>query len=110
MALLMTYGWPGNVRELENAIQRMMVVSKNKILDIQGLPPEIRGKEEVAKERARDLKDIARKSSEIAEKRAILDALSNTGENVTKAARLLGISRATLQNKMKAYGLREPKE
>jgi transcriptional regulator with PAS, ATPase and Fis domain len=110
MTLLMVYSWPGNVRELENAIQRMMVVSKNKILDIQGLPPEIRGKEEGPKEKAKDLKDIARESSEIAEKRAILDALSKTGENVTKAARLLGISRATLQNKMKAYGLRGPKE
>ncbi|MBI5745466.1 MAG: hypothetical protein HZA13_00500 [Nitrospirae bacterium] len=53
---------------------------------------------------------MARASPEIAEKRAILDALSKTGENVTKAARLLGIIRATLQNKMKAYGLREPKE
>ena len=108
MALLMAWGWPGNVRELENAIQRMMVVSKNRILDIQGLPPEIRGKEEGSKEKAKDLKDIARESSGIAEKRAILDALSKTGENVTKAARLLGISRATLQNKMKAYGLRGP--
>ena len=96
MTLLMVYSWPGNVRELENAIQRMMVVSKNKNLDIQGLPPEIRGKEEGPKEKAKDLKDIARESSEIAEKMAILDALSRTGENVTKAARLLGTSRATL--------------
>ncbi len=110
MTLLMAYSWPGNVRELENAIQRMMVVSKNRILDIQGLPPEIRGKEEGPKEKAKDLKGIARESSGIAEKMAILDALSKTGENVTKAARLLGISRATLQNKMKAYGLRTPKE
>lgn len=109
MTLLMVYSWPGNVRELENAIQRMMVVSKNKILDIQGLPPEIRGKEEGPKEKAKDLKDIARASSEIAEKRAILDALSKTEGNVTKAARLLGISRATLQNKMKIYGLRDQK-
>ena len=47
---------------------------------------------------------------EVVETRAILDALSKTGGNVTQAAKLLGISRATLQNKMKAYGLRSAKE
>jgi transcriptional regulator of acetoin/glycerol metabolism len=40
------------------------------------------------------------------EKNAILDALSKTGGNVTRAAKVLGVSRATLQNKMKLYGLR----
>ena len=44
------------------------------------------------------------------ETRAILDALSKTSGNVTQAAKALGISRATLQNKMKAYGLRKNKE
>jgi transcriptional regulator of acetoin/glycerol metabolism len=43
------------------------------------------------------------------EKGAILAALERTGGNVTRAAKVLGISRATLQNKMKAYGLRTPK-
>lgn len=106
MALFMAYSWPGNVRELENVIQRMMVVARSEILDVQDVPPEIRGTEEGPRERARDLKDIARESAGIAEKSVILDALAKTGGNVTQAARSLGISRATLQTKMKTYGLR----
>lgn len=63
-----------------------------------------------AKDNAKNLKDIAREAVKLVEKRAILDTLSQTGGNVTQAAKALGISRATLQNKMKAYGLRESKE
>jgi DNA-binding NtrC family response regulator len=109
MALLMAYSWPGNVRELENVIQRMMVVAKHEALEAQDLPAEIRGSQAVPREKAKDLKGIARGSAEVVEKGAILDALAKTGGNVTRAARSLGISRATLQHKMKIYGLRASK-
>jgi transcriptional regulator with PAS, ATPase and Fis domain len=109
MALLMTYGWPGNVRELENVIQRMMVVGKDETLEDRDLPAEIRGEEKEPREQAKDLKGIARGSAEIVEKEAIINALAETGGNVTKAARSLGVSRATLQHKMKIYGLRNSK-
>jgi DNA-binding NtrC family response regulator len=110
MALLMAYNWPGNVRELENTIQRMMVVCKNDMLDVQDIPAEIRGSQTAAPTTAHVLKGISRESTELVEKRAIADALAKTGGNVTHAAKALGISRATLQNKMKAYGLRDPKQ
>jgi two-component system NtrC family response regulator len=106
MALFMAYSWPGNVRELENIIQRMMVVTRSEILDVQDVPPEIRGIEERPREKGKDLKDIARESARIAEKSVILNALAKTGGNVTQTARSLGVSRATLQTKMKTYGLR----
>jgi DNA-binding NtrC family response regulator len=109
LASLMTHSWPGNVRELENMVQRMMVVCKGEILDVHDLPGEIRGKEGRPPETARTLKGISKESAGIIEKKAILDALSQTGGNVTRAARSLGVSRATLQNKMKTYGLRDQK-
>jgi transcriptional regulator with PAS, ATPase and Fis domain len=109
MALLIGYSWPGNVRELENVIQRMMVVSKGQSLEVQDLPPEMRSEKSHSKMEAKGLKGISRESAELVEKRTILDALSKTGGNVTRAAKTLGISRATLQTKMKLYGLREPK-
>lgn len=110
MTLLLAHPWPGNVRELENVIQRMMVIAKGEMLDAEDLPPEIRGKVSEIKPQPKDLKGIARESAEVIEKRTILDALSKTDDNVTQAAKALGISRATLQNKMKTYGLRHPKE
>jgi DNA-binding NtrC family response regulator len=106
-ASLIAHDWPGNVRELENVIQRMMVVCKGEVLDLQDLSAEIRGKEVEAKPSPKDLKEMSRESAEIVEKRAISDALLNTEGNITKAAKSLGISRATLQNKMKLYGFRD---
>jgi transcriptional regulator with PAS, ATPase and Fis domain len=103
MALLMAYNWPGNIRELENTIQRMTVIAKGELLDVENLPAETRGK---GREVPRDLKEVSKESAEIIEKRTIMDALSKAGGNVTHAAKVLGISRATLQNKMKRYRLR----
>ncbi|HEY2990683.1 MAG TPA: sigma-54 dependent transcriptional regulator [Candidatus Binatia bacterium] len=106
MALLIAYEWPGNVRELENVIQRMVLIAKGELLDVADLPREIRGGESEARATPKGLKGIARESSALIEKKAIVDALAKTGGNVTRAAQALGVSRATLQNKMKAYGLR----
>ena len=108
MALIMAYSWPGNIRELDNVIQRMMVVAKGEILDVEDLPPDIRGNEERPRTQTKDLKGMTRESAGLAERKLILDALSKTGGNVTQAARSLGISRVTLQKKMKMYKLRDP--
>ena len=107
MALLIAYAWPGNVRELENVIQRLMVVAKDETLGLEELPPEIRGAGDAPTRRGADLRDLARASTELVERQTILDALAKTDGNVTRTAKALGISRATLQNKMKAYGLRK---
>ncbi|HWP56759.1 MAG TPA: sigma 54-interacting transcriptional regulator [Candidatus Acidoferrales bacterium] len=109
LAALMAYRWPGNVRELENVVQRTLIVCKSEVLDLPDLPPEIRGTAPAAREKAPGLKGITKESAELVEKNAILDALSKASGNITRAAKALGISRATLQNKMKLYGLRERK-
>ena len=101
-AALMAYEWPGNIRELENVVQRMMVVCKGEVPDLQDIPIEIRGTEDKPSDRATGLKGISQES----EKKAVINVLSQTGGNVTRAAKSLGVSRATLQNKMKLYGLR----
>ncbi len=106
MALLIAWRWPGNVRELENVVQRMIVVAKGEYLDAADLPPEMRAETAPGSAAPTDLKGIARASADVIEKKAIADALAASGGNVTRAAKALGVSRATLQNKMKAYGLR----
>jgi transcriptional regulator with PAS, ATPase and Fis domain len=84
----------------------MVLIAKGELLDVADLPREIRGGESEARATPKGLKGIARESSALIEKKAIVDALAKTGGNVTRAAQALGVSRATLQNKMKAYGLR----
>jgi transcriptional regulator with PAS, ATPase and Fis domain len=109
MGALMAHDWPGNIRELENVIQHMMVVSKGELLDLQDLPPEMRSADSPGKAKAKGLKGISRGSAQLIEKRTIVEALAKTGGNVTQAAKALGVSRATLQTKMKLYSLRETK-
>jgi DNA-binding NtrC family response regulator len=110
MAFLMAYEWPGNVRELENLVLRMLVVARGEMLDVGDLPPEIRGVPAGPgpAARPRDLKEMARETTGAVERRVILEALERNGWNVTRTAAALGISRAGLQNKMKAFGLSRP--
>ena len=125
--LMSQYPWPGNIRELENAVERMALLSDAKVMGVSDLPQEIREGGptgavvrklmEVARpedEDARDdaeivpLKEAVREGKAKIERQLIARALTETGNNVTKAAQLLGISRKSLQLKMKELELREP--
>ena len=108
-ASLMAYGWPGNVRELENVVQRMMVTAKGDLLDVSDLPSEFRGMKEEFVTVRNSLKRIAKESAGIIEKKTIMDALTKWGGNMPRAAKALGVSRATLQNKMKNFNLKRKK-
>ena len=82
-----------------------MVVAVGEMLDVGDLPAEIRGEALNDKGNNMDLRTIAQESSKIVEKKAIVDALSQHHGNVTRTAKALGTSRATVQKKMKIYGL-----
>lgn len=104
MQVLQTYPWPGNVRELRNAVERMVVLSRNQRITLRDLPPEIR-------ERAGGNMATAAGgpalSMEQAEKNLIVRALKASNGNRTKAAEQLGISRRTLHRKLNEYQLHE---
>ncbi len=106
-AALMAYRWPGNVRELENVIQRAMILATGERLEAGDIPAEIRGSETEAPSAAQSLLHRTRESAGVIEKQNILDALARHNGNVTHTAKSLGVSRATLQNKMRQYGLRK---
>ena len=101
MDLLSRYPWPGNVRELENAIERGVILMRGDQLSIKSLPLPIQkyGGEGEAKT------TIAGRPSSLheAEKIMILKTLEETGGNKSEAARRLGITRKTLQNKLQKY-------
>ena len=96
---LQYYHWPGNVRELENVIGRAFALGKGDIITVDDLPMDIwDGKEAVNPEGIISVEE--------AEKNLIKKALSETGGNKTRAARLLGIGRKTLYMKIKKYGIK----
>jgi two-component system response regulator HydG len=104
---LMTYGWPGNVRQLKNAVESMVVVDYDEVLDVDDLPPEFsEGGEQMTPAAASNgLNDlVGRPLSEI-EGLFIGETLKATGGNREEAAGMLGIGERTLYRKIKEYGL-----
>jgi two-component system, NtrC family, response regulator AtoC len=100
MGLLMAHSWPGNIRELRNVLERGAVVAAGSVVQAGNLG--LAAPAQVQPEGA----PLA--SLEEVEKRHIAFVLQQLEGNVTQTARTLGIDRATLYNKIKKYGLREP--
>ena len=99
MRLLERYPWPGNVRELRNLMQRMVVLNGGDVLDMQDLPPEIRGE---APQRRAHVISVGHTIEE-AERWLIMRTLQHTRGNRTEAANLLGVTTRTLRNKLSRY-------
>jgi len=97
------HDWPGNIRELENAVERMVLMSDADALGPELLPAELRGT--TANAAPSNFKERLDEIVCTSEKQMIVDALNKIDQNRTRAAELLGISRRTLQNKIKEYGL-----
>ncbi len=96
---LLRYEWPGNVRELENVVERCVILSHGGLIDVKDLPLSIQGERE---DRINfSLSDVVTE----AERDHIIRILKLTKGNRTKAAQLLGISRKTLWEKMRIYGI-----
>jgi PAS domain S-box-containing protein len=117
MERFMDYRWPGNVRELKSALEFAFVIVEDGLIDLDQLPPNIARTEWTSNqlnqhhkesnghiERLQTQRSIP-ESVENTEKKALIDALRQTNGNQTQAARLLGINRVTVWNRMKKYGV-----
>lgn len=122
--LLRRYPWPGNVRELQSVMQQAVLQAAGPVLLSEFLPAPIRGEERTSSASARtpntDFPDLARFVQErlshgstdlhaelqaATERQLFLQVLRHTDNNLTQAARLLGLSRATLRSKLTTLGL-----
>jgi DNA-binding NtrC family response regulator len=113
---LLDYHWPGNIRHLDNVIKRAAILAEEGVIDEMHVIPERRRTERLDKDIERenlvpDPEKVAasgqppvRSLTEV-EKEAIEIALNRTSMNVSRAARALGITRATLYKKAKEYGI-----
>lgn len=105
MDKLCAYDWPGNIRDLENAVQSAMILCLNEVIDVQQLPARIKGVEQCnASVVLGENNDIREVNAQV-EKELIQETLNKFGGNRTLTAEALNISRKTLFNKMKKYGL-----
>ena len=112
MKFLMEYYYPGNIIELKNLIERMALLSKDKILDVEQLPLEIKTKSDIVENKTvvgvGPLKEILEQeiySLEEVERVVIAIALQKTRWNKQETSKILGIGRTTLYEKIRKYGL-----
>jgi DNA-binding NtrC family response regulator len=98
LSILRDYPWPGNVRELENLVQRLMAMTEGDIIDAPDLPAGIRS-ECFAEERGLD------RTLEQVEAEYVRHVLEKVKGNKSRAAKILGIDRKTLREKLKRIGL-----
>ncbi|TAG08320.1 MAG: sigma-54-dependent Fis family transcriptional regulator [Verrucomicrobia bacterium] len=108
MAMLLAYDWPGNVRELRTAIEHGVVMSNEKTIDPRHLPEFLKNQRGMIKESVTIPKITLDTGAEFNlhahETKIIQAALAKAKQNRTAAAELLGVSRRTLQRKLKELG------
>ena len=102
MQAFMNHAWPGNVRELEHAIERAFVLCRDQTIQLEHIPSEIRDYTP-----AHIYKRLPEDSNND-DPEAIRRALEKTDWNISKAARLLGISRWTLYRRFQKYNISRP--
>jgi Nif-specific regulatory protein len=106
LGCLINYSWPGNVRELENEIKRLVVLTPRRVIKEGDLPEAIRksGSKKMPS-RLMSIRLLKERVEEF-EKQIILETLETCRQNQKKTAKLLGLSRQGLINKMKRYGIK----
>ncbi len=105
--MIMEYSWPGNVRQLESAIERAILLAEGDEITIEDLPVEIRSAAQ--SEGAGGFKLPPEGISfEDLERSLIIQAMEQTGWNITRAAKLLGLSFRTMQYRLDKFGIKRP--
>jgi DNA-binding NtrC family response regulator len=110
LSALMAWRWPGNIRELENLMERAVLLTEARQVGPADLPGLDAGPTPTQDVEELGLKEYVRVYTAQLERARIQRVLRESSGNVTHASRKLGISRKSLQMKMKDYGLRDREE
>lgn len=104
--LLMNYSWPGNVRQLESAIERALLLCEGDEISVEDLPLEIRHESSPSSNFNFKLPPEGISFEEL-EQSLITQAMEQTGWNITRAAKLLGLSFRTLQYRLEKFDMKK---
>ncbi|WP_028319037.1 sigma-54-dependent transcriptional regulator [Desulfobulbus elongatus] len=105
MDVLTHASWPGNVRELENVVERAVILAMNPYISEKDLPQTLTAGSPVSSGAQPAPGALGGKSLEEIESQAIKETLEKTEGNKSEAAKLLNITRTTLNNKLKKYNI-----
>jgi transcriptional regulator with PAS, ATPase and Fis domain len=105
MELLMSYAWPGNVRELKSAFEYAFVTCRELVIQPYHFPPTVNSAQPSVKNTKKPLLNRADMK-----KKQLIEALESAGGNQSRAADILGISRVTVWNRMKKFGITAQKK
>ena len=105
--LMQDYSWPGNVRQLESAIERAILLCEGDLITVDDLPLEVRQEARPAAEGVFKLPPEGI-SFEDVERDLIMQAMEQTDYNITKSAKLLGLTFRTLQYRLEKFGIKKP--
>jgi DNA-binding NtrC family response regulator len=103
--LMIEYSWPGNVRQLESAIERAILLAESDKITLEDLPTEVRQEVGPASEGAFKLPAEGINFEDV-ERNLITQAMEQTDYNITKAAKLLGLTFRTLQYRLEKFGIK----
>jgi DNA-binding NtrC family response regulator len=109
-AVIDGYPYPGNVRQLESAIERAVLLCEGDVIGVDDLPPEMVGDNAPRRSSAVGAGFILPEEGvnfEELEKSLIIQAMDRTDNNITKAARLLGLTFRTLQYRLDKFGIKK---
>lgn len=99
MDMLMKFEWAGNVRELQNLVERAVITCQTETIDVEHLPTRLTNHKPLGS----CITIPIGSSFDVAEKQIILQTLASVHDNKSKAARILGLSRKTLHNKLNQF-------
>src|SRR5215470_15384977 len=105
--LLEDYAYPGNVRQLESALERAVLLCENDTITVEDLPPEMTQSSGIAA--SGDLFKLPAEgvNFEDVERSLIMQAMDRTDNNITKSAKLLGLTFRTLQYRLEKFGFKK---
>jgi DNA-binding NtrC family response regulator len=108
--VLLNYSYPGNIRQLESAIERAVLLCETDAIQLEDLPPEMQSSEPKADANALFKLPPNGINFEELERSLIMQAMDRTDNNITKSAKLLGLTFRTLQYRLEKFGVKKDED